>query len=126
MAVRVGILVKYDYHTYRETEPRGARLENLVLTDLLAWRDVQTRRPEILYWRTAAGQEVDFVVETPQRLLPIEVKAAARVTPADARGLDAFLDEYADLASGALLLYAGTETLPITKRVLAAPWWRVC
>jgi predicted AAA+ superfamily ATPase len=109
-----------------ETEPRGAHLENLVLTDLLVWRDIQTRRPEILYWRTAAGQEVDFMIETPKRLLPIEVKAAGRVMPADAKGLEAFLDEYPKSADGALLLYAGTETLPISKRVLAAPWWAVC
>ena len=109
-----------------ETEPRGAHLENLVLTDLLAWRDVQVRRPEILYWRTATGQEVDFVIETPKRLLPIEVKAAARVTPADARGLEAFLDEYADSTDGGLLLHGGAETFPLTKRVLAAPWWQVC
>lgn len=113
-------------HLGGETEPRGAHLENLVLTDLLAWRDVQARRPEILYWRTAAGQEVDFVVETPKRLLPIEVKAAVRAMPADAKGLETFLDEYADAADGALLLYGGTETFPLSKRVLAAPWWAVC
>lgn len=113
-------------HLGGETEPRGAHLENLVLMDLLAWRDVQARRPEILYWRTAAGQEVDFVIETPKRLLPIEVKAAVRAMPADAKGLETFLDEYADAADGALLLYGGTETFPLSKRVLAAPWWAVC
>ena len=113
-------------HLAGESEPRGAHLENLVLTDLLAWRDGQRQRPDILYWRTAAGQEVDFVVETPKRLLPIEVKAAARVTPADAKGLEIFLDEYADSADGALLLHGGTEIFPLTKRVLAAPWWAVC
>ena len=48
-----------------ESEPRGAHLENLVLTDLLAWRDLQARRPKVLYWRTATGIEVDFVIETP-------------------------------------------------------------
>jgi predicted AAA+ superfamily ATPase len=109
-----------------ETEPRGAHLENVVLMDLLAWRDVQARRPEVLYWRTASGAEVDFVIEAPRRLLPIEVKAAARVTTADAKGLEAFLDEYPDLARGALLLYAGAEIVPLTRRVLAAPWWSAC
>lgn len=109
-----------------EAEPRGPHLENLVLMDLLAWRDLQARRPEVLYWRTATGLEVDFVVESPKRVLPIEVKAAARVGPADAKGLEAFLHEYEDLADGALLLHGGTETYPLTKRVLATPWWRVC
>jgi predicted AAA+ superfamily ATPase len=108
-----------------ETEPRGAHLENLVLMDLLAWRDVQARRPEVLYWRTATGLEVDFVVETPTRLLPVEIKAAGRPAPADAKGLEAFLDEYPDRCDGALLLHGGEETFLLTRRVLAAPWWRV-
>ncbi len=108
-----------------ETEPRGAHLENLVLHDLLAFRDLEPRKPELLYWRTVTGLEVDFVVESGGRTLPIEVKASSRVRPADAKGLEAFLDEYADLADGGLLLHDGPETFPLTKRVLAAPWWKV-
>lgn len=113
-------------HLAGETEPRGPHLENLVLMDLLAWRDTQARRPEVLYWRTVSGQEVDFVIETPTRTLPIEIKAATRLAPADARGLESFLDEYADTSDGALLLYGGLETFPLTRRVLAVPWWRIC
>ncbi len=108
-----------------ETEPRGAHLENLVLLDLLAWRELETPRPDVLYWRTADGAEVDFVVETPKRLLPIALKAAARVVPGDAKGLEVFLEEYSDKSDGGLLLYAGDEVFPLTRRVLAAPWWRV-
>ncbi|MBI3149940.1 MAG: ATP-binding protein [Betaproteobacteria bacterium] len=113
-------------HLAGEREPRGAHLENLVLVDLMIWRDVQARRPEVLYWRTASGLEVDFVIETPRRLLPIEVKAAGRVATGDAKGLEAFLDEYPDLADGGLLLYGGKEIFPVTRRVLAVPWWFAC
>lgn len=112
-------------HLSGESEPRGAHLENLVLLDLLAWRDLAVPRPEILYWRTAAGTEVDFVIETARRLLPIEVKTSARALPADAKGLEAFLDEYGKRADGGLLLYGGNEVFTLTRRVLAAPWWRV-
>ena len=66
------------------------------------------------------------MIETPKRLLPIEVKAASRAMPVDAKGLEAFLDEYADATDGGLLLYDGTETFLLTKRVLATPWWAVC
>jgi predicted AAA+ superfamily ATPase len=51
---------------------------------------------KVLYWRTASGEEVDFVIETPARTIPIEVKAATRVSAGDARGLESFLEEYAD------------------------------
>lgn len=108
-----------------ESEPRGAHLENLILMDLHTWRDIEARRPEVLYWRTATGLEVDFVVETPNRILPIEIKAASRLSPKDAKGLEAFLDEYPDLCDGGLLLYAGSEVFPLKQRVLAVPWWWV-
>lgn len=115
----------FALHLSGESEPRGAHLENLVLLDLLAWRDIQVPRPEVLYWRTAAGAEVDFVIETRKRLLPIEVKTSVRARPADARGLETFLDEYGDRSDGGLLLYGGDEVIPLSRRVLAAPWWRV-
>lgn len=115
----------FALHLSGESEPRGAHLENLVLLDLLAWRELEVARPEVLYWRTADGAEVDFVIEAQKRLLPIEVKTSTRALPAHARALETFLDEYGDRADGGLLLYAGEEVLPLTRRVLAAPWWRV-
>lgn len=113
-------------HLAGEDEPRGCHLENLVLCELLAWRELQIRRPEVLYWRTAAGLEVDFVIESGRKVVPVEVKASARVATSDAKGLEAFLDEYPDVAKGGLLLHTGTETFPLSRRVLAAPWWSVC
>ena len=112
-------------HLAGETSPRGAHLENLVLTDLLAWAGASAERPTILHWRTAKDAEIDFVVELPGRLLPIEVKAARRVSGADARHLRAFREDYAETAPGALLLYGGDEIFWIERGILAAPWYRV-
>jgi predicted AAA+ superfamily ATPase len=104
--------------------PSGTHLENLVLCDLLAWRDLQVPRPEILYWRTTSGQEVDFVIEWQQQLIPIEVKASERPTPRDAAGLRTFLEEYPEWPGG-LLLHGGSEVLLLGERIVAAPWWSV-
>jgi predicted AAA+ superfamily ATPase len=107
-------------------DPTGAHLENLVLGDLLCWRDARTERAEILYWRTAAGEEVDFVVEAGRRILPIEVKATSRPRLRDAASLRAFRAEYGKTARAGLLLHTGTLLEWLTPDVLAAPWWRVC
>jgi len=108
------------------TAPAGAHLENLVLNDLLCWRDARTERAEILYWRTATGEEVDFVIETDGRLLPIEIKAATRPRLADAAGLRTFRAEYGKTARAGLLLHAGSTMEWLLPDVLAAPWWAVC
>jgi len=43
-------------------------------------RDSQLAAVEVAYWRTASGEEVDFVIEADNALLPIEVKATRRPT----------------------------------------------
>jgi len=112
-------------HLAGEAEPRGAHLENLVLTDLLAWRDSTLQGAEVLYWRTTTGEEVDFVIEHDGMLLPIEVKATRRPTVADTLALQLFRREYAGRTRAGLLLHAGDEVAWLADGILAAPWWRV-
>lgn len=107
-------------------EPAGAHLENLVLHDLLCWRDARVERADVLYWRTAAGEEVDFVIETGRHLIPIEVKATPRPRLRDAAPLRAFRAEYGKAARSGLLLHTGSTLEWLAPDVLAAPWWRVC
>jgi predicted AAA+ superfamily ATPase len=106
-------------------EPAGCHLENLVLNDLLAWRDVRLDRPEVLYWRTATGEEVDFVIEAGGALLPIEVKATAKPRVGDAKHLRAFREEYGRRCRPGLVLHTGDATEWLAPGLLAAPWWKV-
>ena len=112
-------------HLAQQDEPSGACLENLVLQDLLAWRGARLERAEILHWRTAAGEEVDFVVEAGDRLLPIEVKASPRPRLRDTAHLRSFRAEYGPRVRAGLLLHGGDTTEWLAPDVLAAPWWRV-
>lgn len=112
-------------HVGEIEEPTGSYLENLVLHDLLAWRDSRLERTEISYWRTASGEEVDLVVETGRKLLPIEIKASPRPRLADAQHLRSFREEYGAKARAGLLLHTGSTTEWLAPDVLAAPWWRV-
>ncbi|MBK7876936.1 MAG: ATP-binding protein [Planctomycetes bacterium] len=112
-------------HLSGESEPRGAHLENLVLGDLLAWRGSMVDGPEVLYWRTSTGTEVDFVLEWKGRLLPIEVKATKKPRLDDAAGLREFREEYAKTTRAGLLLHCGSETSWLDEGILAVPWWRV-
>jgi uncharacterized protein len=112
-------------HLAESEAPGGAHLENIVLHDLLAWRDARLERAEVGYWRTAVGEEVDFVIETGGMLLPIEIKANAKPRLADAKHLRTFRAEYGKKARAALLLHTGSAVEWLAPDVLAAPWWRV-
>jgi predicted AAA+ superfamily ATPase len=112
-------------HLAGAEEPTGAHLENLVLHDLLAWRDARIERAELSYWRTSIGEEVDFVIEAGGKLLPIEVKSTARPRLSDAVHLRTFRAEYGKKARAGLLLHTGNAIEWLAPDVLAAPWWTV-
>jgi predicted AAA+ superfamily ATPase len=86
-------------------ELSGAHLENIVLHHLMCWREGRVEHTEILYWRTTTGDEVDFVIETGGRVLPIEIKARSRLRLAYAATLRAFRTEYGTTSRAGLLLH---------------------
>jgi predicted AAA+ superfamily ATPase len=108
-----------------DAEPGWAHFENLVLCDLLAWRDVQAPRAAVTFLRTASGLEVDFVLERARELVGVEVKSATSPSRNDARGLNAFLAEHPRHARGGLVLHGGEDSFWLDDRILAVPWWRV-
>ncbi len=105
--------------------PTGAHFENYVLLDLLVWQDSEAPRPEISYWRTAAGAEVDFVIERRRELLAVEVKTSANPGASDVAHLRRFCEEYGGRVRGGVVLHGGERSYWISERILAAPWWMV-
>ena len=108
-----------------QSDPDGPHLENIVLQDLLAWRDARLDHAEALYWRTSSGEEVDFVIETNDSLLPIEVKASNKPGFQDAKHIRSFRREYPEKSRPGLLLHTGDAVEWVAPDVLAAPWRRI-
>ena len=64
---------------------------------------------KLFYWRSAAQQEVDFVLYGAGGLFAFEVKRTARVSGVHLRGLRAFLKDYP--TAKAYFLYGGRRRL---------------
>jgi len=100
----------------------GPLLESFAVQELrrhLRWADTPATA---WHFRTAAGQEVDLVLETPdQRIVGIEVKASASLTQGDFRGLR----ELANAAGGGfvrgIVLYTGEQLMPYDANLWAVP-----
>lgn len=100
----------------------GAALENFVFMELRkqsAWSRIQ---PEIFYWRTASGQEVDLVLEDRSgRVAGIEVKASSTLSSHDVRGLQALATTAGKKWLRGVLLYTGTEIIPFARNLHGIP-----
>ena len=97
----------------------GPLLENFVMAELAKQAGWSKTRPRMHHFRTAAGEEVDIVLEDGQgRCVGVEVKAGA---PGDAKGLKALQAAAGKKFLRGVILYPGRETVPFAKNIHARP-----
>lgn len=108
----------------------GRILETFVhgeILKLIGWAEGDYR---LMYYRDKDKYEVDFVLENHTgALIGIELKAAASVSKNDLSGLRRFRQAAGDAFQQGVVLYDGTETLPLGDGFWAVPiavlWRRI-
>jgi len=118
----------FDCGVFRNIRPKGpmdkvseidgAALEGLVAQHLRAWSENKYPYPELFFWRTRSGNEVDFIVYGSHDFAAIEVKNAPQVRPQDLSGLLSFREDYPECLP--ILLYRGKERIK-QKGILCIP-----
>lgn len=98
----------------------GAFFENFVLQEILRAHHHHGLRPDISYWRSASGIEVDFLVEAQAKLWTIECKFAGAPRPGHADQIEKLIA----IAEGSLPIHAAVvapsaENEALTRRVQA-------
>jgi predicted AAA+ superfamily ATPase len=100
----------------------GAIFETAVLSEVVKTLVHRGLEPQVYFWRTTAGTEVDIVVESDGKLVPIEVKLSATPRPAMASGIKAFQQDFGERAAPGYVVHLGDVTLPLGGDVTALPF----
>ncbi len=100
----------------------GHLLEHWVACELAARIGYLGPGHRLCFWRTVDGAEVDFVLETPREVLPIEVKFTRNPGPGDARGIEHFLARHPARARRGFVVCRPSRAEQLTDRVRAIPW----
>lgn len=99
---------------------RGHSFEGLVVEELATLAHNRLVSPELYFWRTQAGGEVDLLVGDGRRLLPIEIKLGAAVDPRSVSGLRQCM---ADLGlKRGWVISSGTEPRRLSPSIDVVPW----
>lgn len=100
----------------------GAILETAVLSEIFKTLIHRGIDPQIYFWRTSAGTEVDIVVEFSRRLVPVEVKLSSTPRAAMASSIKTFQKDFGDRAAPGYVLHTGDIRLPLGHGVTALPF----
>lgn len=99
----------------------GAIFETAVLAEIVKGYRNRGQEPQVYFWRTSTGTEVDVVVETQGRLVPVEVKTSATPNRQMARGIEAFRRQFGDRAANGYVIHPGDVQLPLGPDATALP-----
>ncbi len=99
---------------------RGSSFEGLVVEELAALAAERLVRPELFFWRTQAGAEVDLLIVSGARILPVEVKLGAAVDRHAVAGLRQCMKDLS-LKRGWVVATA-TERRAIGAGIEVIPW----
>jgi predicted AAA+ superfamily ATPase len=99
---------------------RGASFEGLVIEELITRALKQWVRPQIHFWRTRAGGEVDLLLGDGRRLVPVEIKLSTTVERRDLVGLRQCMKDL-DLKRG-FVIANSAEPRDIGRHLRVIPW----
>ena len=100
----------------------GAIMETAVLSEIYKTLVHRGLEPQVYFWRTMAGTEVDMVVNAGTRLVPIEVKLSATPRPATAAAIRTFQKDLEDKSLPGYVVHPGDVTLPLGSGATALPF----
>jgi predicted AAA+ superfamily ATPase len=101
----------------------GPLMETAVLSEITKALTHRGIDPRLYFWRTSAGSEVDMVVETGEKLVPIEVKLSATPRPPMASSIKIFRKDFKDRVLPGYLIHPGDIRLPLGEQVTALPFY---
>jgi hypothetical protein len=99
---------------------RGSSFEGLVIEELAALAQRKLVRPELFFWRTQAGAEVDLLIVEGRRILPVEIKLGASVDPRSLAGLRQCMKDLG--LRRAWVVTSGREGRALSPGVDLVPW----
>lgn len=98
----------------------GELFEQFVGIEIIRYCRLHAPDARLRFWRDPDGPEVDWVLEHPGGLLPIEVKRGDRPSERDTRHLQVFLEEYG--GHRGLVVCSAPRPLRLSRTVTAVPW----
>jgi hypothetical protein len=100
----------------------GAIFETAVLSEIVKTLIHRGEDPQVYFWRTSSGVEVDIVIETGGKLIPIEVKLSGTPRPVMASGITTFRKDFGNRAAPGYVIHTGDIRLPLAPDVMALPF----
>ena len=100
----------------------GAIFETAVITEVFKALVHRGQDPQVYFWRTSDGHEVDLIVEAGGQVVPIEIKLTATPNPRMAEGIAVLRKALGAKVGPGWVVHPGDTQLPLGEHVRSIPF----
>ncbi len=102
---------------------KGAIFETFVISELYKAFAHRGEIPPLYFWRDRTGHEVDVIIDTGKKLIPVEIKSGETITSSLFDGLRYFTSLGSPASPTGVLIHGG-EALYLREKSVIRPWYQ--
>lgn len=102
---------------------KGAIFENFVFSEIYKAFAHRGELPPLYFWRDRTGHEVDIVIDTGKRLVPVEIKSAETIDSSFFDGLRYYISLGVPVSKTGVLVHGG-DALYQRENFTVRPWFQ--
>ena len=100
----------------------GHLFEQFIMTELFYRCQYYGKGYKLSTWRTATGAEVDAIIETPEEVIPVEIKWTDSPSSKDIRHIETFLELHKNISHRGFIICRTNSQRQLSKKITALPW----
>ncbi len=100
----------------------GAIFETAVITEIYKTIAHRGEKPRLHFWRTSSGREVDLLLESAGKLVPMEIKLSSTPNRAMAAGVLSLRQDLKGKTIPGYVIHPGDTVLPLGPEVTSLPF----
>lgn len=102
---------------------KGAIFENFVFSEIYKAFAHRGELPPLYFWRDRTGHEVDIVIDTGKRLVPVEIKSSETIDSSFFDGLRYYISLGVPVSKTGVLVHGG-DALYQRENFIVRPWFQ--
>ncbi|MEA1936975.1 MAG: ATP-binding protein [Patescibacteria group bacterium] len=86
---------------------KGSIFESFVISEFIKYKYNQGAEPNVYFWRDKIGNEIDLLIETPNKIIPIEIKSGQTINSNYFKGLKYYNNLSQGSGKNSYVVYGG-------------------
>lgn len=100
----------------------GALFENAVVSEIIKLKYATGIKPELYYWRSQSGIEVDLILPHQGKFVPCEIKLTSSIKPGHCKNVQYWLKQSGQQDVKANLISNCNKTVPLPQEIRNVHW----